>query len=97
MEETDQPKFSLAVGQVWRAKKPKDVFGFFDDRQITYVSGEGDMVQYDSPTVRMGRRFPTTTRDRFERWAGKLVALPEGDWAPYVRPERKTHAKTSKG
>lgn len=73
---------------IYRAKKPKRVdllFGgeFYDDRQVVYVSAT--QVQYDSPTVRWGRKYPTIDRAKFEAWAGEDVTegYPPGDWAQW--------------
>ena len=79
---------NIERGHVYRAKKPKGIgmfLPYFDDRQVVYVSS--DRVQYDSPTVRDGRRYPTIDRDKFEKWAGSDVTegYPAGDWAVWER------------
>ena len=70
-------KFS--VGQVWRGKRPAHSNGFVNDRVITYVSPVG-RIQYDGPTVNLGRRLPIVEAEVFEKWAGREVGneLPEG-------------------
>ena len=77
-------------GHIYRAKKPKKVEylfqpAFYNDRQVLYVSDT--RVQYDSPTVRNGRKYPTVDRDKFEAWAGSDVTegYPDGDWAAWDR------------
>lgn len=76
-------------GHIYRAKKPKrvDLFlvgEFYDDRQVKYVSAT--QVQYDSATIRRGRKYPTIDRAKFEAWAGSDVTdgYPEDDWAAWV-------------
>ena len=52
-----------------------------NDRQILHIGL--DSVQYDSPTVRDGRHFPTVTKERFLRWAMDDVTdkMPkDGGW-----------------
>lgn len=41
------------------------------------------MVQYDSPTVGRGRRYPTIPASKFLKWAGSDVTskMPKGEWA----------------
>ena len=81
----------IVRGHVYRAKRPKPAGSFFepvfDDRVVVYVSPSGEQVQYDSPTVRNGRKLLTVDRAKFERWAGTDVTegYPEGEWAAWVR------------
>lgn len=77
---------NIEHGHIYRAKKPKKVErlfqpAFYNDRQVVYVSDA--RVQYDSPTVRDGRKYPTIERAKFEAWAGSDVTegYPRGDWA----------------
>lgn len=76
---------SLVVGRVYRAKKPKGCSfpPLCDDRQIKWIGG--DQVQYDSPSVQNGRRYPTISRDKFLAWVDRDVTdeLPDGEWADY--------------
>lgn len=77
---------TLVVGGVYRAKKPKGVGPFpalYNDRQIKYLGL--DEVQYDSPSVKTGSRYPKISREKFLNWAGRDVtnSLPEGDWEEY--------------
>jgi len=42
------------------------------------------MVQYNSPSVKFGKKYPEITASKFIKWAAKNVTdiLPEnGDWA----------------
>ncbi len=34
-------------------------------------------VQYDSPTIGNGRHYPTTTMEKFLKWAGKEITKEE--------------------
>jgi hypothetical protein len=64
----------IVVGNYYRAKKPKKLFdGGYDDRRILYISQGQREVQYDSPTVGNGRRYPTITMERFLKWVGKQI------------------------
>ncbi len=40
------------------------------------------MVQYDSPTVKNGKNYPSVTQTVFEKWAGREVTelMPKGEW-----------------
>jgi len=65
-------ELTLRVGATYRAKRPQRIFlGGFDDRTILHISPMGS-VQYDGPSVRMGRHSfycPLTTTEKFLRWA----------------------------
>ncbi len=39
-------------------------------------------VQYDSPTVKDGKNYPSVWESEFEQWAGKEVTdvMPKGEW-----------------
>lgn len=71
------------VGCVYRAKKPSTVgvFRYLNDRQILWM--DDVTIQYDSPAVGFGRKFPKVSREKFEKWAGSEVTdqLPKGEWA----------------
>ncbi len=79
----------LQVGKVYRAKKPLPagtMFSqFFNDRQIVWMSLDGQIIQYDGPAVAIGRRLPKVTREKFEKWAEIDVTdtLPKGEWAKW--------------
>jgi len=70
----------LIKGRVYRAKKPANCNGYYNDRQIVWTGTSS--VQYDGPAVRNGQRYPTVSREKFESWAGEDVTekLPPGDW-----------------
>lgn len=83
---------TLENGRFYRAKKPGNVRGYVNDRQIIYLSP--NTVQYDGPAVAMGRNYPKVSREQFEKWAGEDVTakLPPGewlDWLDYKRSESK--------
>ncbi len=76
----------IKVNQVYRAKKPKLVgsvlFPFVDDRQVIWLGV--DEVQYDSPAVKNGRKYPKVSMEKFLQWAGENVTtkMPDdGNWA----------------
>ena len=70
----------LAVGRVYRAKTPRNVRGYFNDRQILHLSDS--TVQYDSISVGAGRRYPVVVRAAFEAWAAEDVTdrMPKAFW-----------------
>jgi hypothetical protein len=83
----------IRVGRIYRAKKPANSQGLFNDRQVLYVSENS--VQYDGPAVGFGRHFPTVPRAQFEAWAGEDVTeqMPKGEWmawAPKPRGKKAT-------
>ena len=83
--DTPEP-LELRVGRAYRAKKPKRCGIFspkYDDRQIKWLSKFS--VQYDSPSVKNGRKYPTVSREKFLSWAARDVTdeLPAGDWADW--------------
>ena len=75
---------NFKVGQTYAAKKPRKIFlglsSYWNDRQILWVGT--DSIQYDSPTINDGRKYPTTTLEVFRKWAGENVTakMPEGEW-----------------
>jgi len=72
------------VGQIWRAKTPRNVAGLVNDRVIRYVGMYN--VQYDGPSVANGRKYPLMKFEDFEKWAGRLLdpsELPPGTWAEW--------------
>jgi len=77
------PVLELIAGHTYEAKKPAAV-GVFDlrvnDRQIAWVGPTE--VQYDSPTVKMGRKLPFVTHEAFRKWAGRDVTSEgtDGEW-----------------
>ena len=81
----------IARGRIYRAKRPKGC-GFpplCNDRLVVFLSTS--RVQYDSPSVAMGRHYPFVDRATFESWAGRDVTdeLQPGKWASYP-PEPKS-------
>jgi hypothetical protein len=81
-DSTTEPAYSLRllVGRIYRAKSPKNQS---DDRKILDVID--DAVIYDSPSVKVGKRYPTTSREKFLAWADRDVTdeLPDGHWGNY--------------
>ena len=73
----------LIVGHVYEAKRPKSVGVFeplMNDRQIKWIYF--DQVQYDSPSVAFGRKYPTVSKEAFLKWAGRDITqeMPPGKW-----------------
>lgn len=80
---TEIKRENLKVGQVWRAKKPQRVGlirQYWNDRMIIYI-GPAE-VQYDSPAVGNGKKYPRISMERFLKWVGSDVTAqtPKGDW-----------------
>lgn len=80
---------TLIVGHVYEAKR-QTAIGLFprlvNDRQIVWV---GLMeVQYDSPTVAHGRKYPKVSHEAFRRWAARDVTdlMPKGEWREATQP-----------
>lgn len=61
--------------------------------QIEYEAGTGKLaknieavldyqVQYDSPSLKPGKKYPTVTLAKFLKWAGKDITdiMPKGEW-----------------
>ena len=73
----------LIVDHVYEAKRPRSV-GLFEplmnDRQIKFIGF--DYVQYDSPTVDLGREYPKVSKEAFLKWAGRDITkeMPPGVW-----------------
>lgn len=81
----------LKVGHVYRAKRPARSGTIFkpvyNDRMIVWVSAWGNEVQYDSPSVSIGRKLPIVSKEKFLSWAGKDVTegYPKSEWMEYPR------------
>lgn len=78
-------ELELKSGRVYRAKKPRDARGFFNDRQVVYISHF--QVQYDSPSISMGRKLPMMDKEKFLKWIGEDITdkLPDGEWEVWSR------------
>lgn len=58
----------LKVGRVYRAKRPRVVHtlggSYINDRQILSISPFEDTIQYDSPKVGFGSKYPIISKER---------------------------------
>jgi hypothetical protein len=75
-------KEDLIKNHIYSAKR-KQYLGFHDminDRMIIWMSET--KIQYDSPTIRDGRHYPTIPIEQFLKWAKEDVTpkLPIGGW-----------------
>lgn len=73
----------ILTGHIYEAKRPACASAFlFNDRQVTWVSADRSLVQYDSPTVPDGRRYPKVTMEKFLKWARRDVTtlMPPNGW-----------------
>lgn len=74
----------IMPGRCYEAKRPARI-GYpprYNDRQVKWVSSRLTEVQYDSPTVAVGRRYPIVSMAKFLKWAGRDVTaiMPKGEW-----------------
>lgn len=70
----------IQVNKTYRAKRPRkgrDLFNnlaeCMDDRTVLWISRDRTKVQYDHPFISIGRHYPTTTMERFLKWAKEEV------------------------
>lgn len=75
----------LIVGHTYEAKRIKQVglfFPLYNDRQIVYINRATGMVQYDSPTVALGRKLPFVSIEQFLKWAKRDITdeMTPGNW-----------------
>lgn len=67
----------LKVGRVYRAKRPRVVHtlggSYINDRQILDISPFEETIQYDSPKVGFGSRYPVISVEKFLKWAAKDI------------------------
>lgn len=74
-------ELELIVGHVYEGKRPAVVgWGGVNDRQIKWI-GIAE-VQYDSPSVPDGRRYPKVTHAAFRKWAARDITdqMPKDEW-----------------
>ena len=80
----------LKIGRTYRAKKPRKAGDWqqplVNDRTIKWMNSEE--VQYDGPSVAIGRNYPRVSIEKFLAWADKDVTdlLPEGEYAQWSKP-----------
>lgn len=78
----------LTVGKVYRAKKPRAAGSalnpLVNDRAIIWIGSCSDQIQYDSPSLLDGAKYPTVTKEQFMKWMGGEINeandLPDGEW-----------------
>ena len=69
----------LQVGKTYRGKRFQQTPWGNNDRRIVWLgkslfsSGKTEYVQYDSDTVKMGRKLPTVSVEQFLKWAKEEV------------------------
>lgn len=68
-------KNDLIRGHIYRGKRFREFLGSNNDRILVWVGG--DEVQYDSDTVKDGRRYPRVPVEKFLKWADKDVTPQE--------------------
>lgn len=66
----------ITVGHTYRAKRPTKnwISGAIEnDRVVLWIDPERRIVQYDSPTVAIGRRYPKVEMEKFLKWVSHDV------------------------
>lgn len=82
-------QLELRVGRTYRAKKPGKAGAWHNpmvnDRTIKWIGSEE--VQYDGPSVAIGRNYPRVSIEKFLKWADKDVTdtLPEGEYEKWSK------------
>jgi len=67
-------ELKLEARKYYRAKKPRRIIdGGFNDRYILWISKDGRSIQYDSPTIGIGRLHPTVPIEKFLKWVGREI------------------------
>lgn len=82
----------LKVGRVYRAKRPRVVHtlggSYINDRQILSISPFEENIQYDSPKVGFGSKYPVISVEKFLKWAAKDITddadLDHSDGCPLL-------------
>ena len=48
-------------------------------------------IQYDSPALKFGKKYPSITLTKFLKWAGKEITdeMPKGEWRKVEKDETK--------
>lgn len=71
----------VRVGRLYRGRRPHQnpFTQEWDDRIVLHVDRLGVNVQYDSTSVRNGRRYPSVAMEKFLRWASHEVCQRETD------------------
>lgn len=91
----------LKVGRVYRAKRPRVVHtlggSYINDRQILSISPFEDTIQYDSPKVGFGSKYPVISVEKFLKWAAKDITddLPPAEWEEYKRCKNENRTNTA--
>ena len=77
-------ELDLIPWATYRAKRPQRFMSVtlrecFNDRRIIYLDRVRNEVQYDGPAVRMGRRYPKVSIEKFQAWASHRVDPETGE------------------
>ena len=73
----------IKTGKTYRAKRPKRLAftNAHNDRTVLWMSSVGSIstkVQYNSPAVHIGRRYPIVPMEKFLKWASHEVEGTNG-------------------
>lgn len=67
-------ELKIVAGKFYRAKKPRRTDdGGYNDRYVLWISRDGRSIQYDGPTVAIGRHRPIVPIENFKSWAGSEI------------------------
>ena len=67
-------ELKLEARKYYRAKKPRRIYdGGYNDRHVLWISKDGRSIQYDSPSIGIGRSYPTIPIEKFLAWVGKEI------------------------
>lgn len=66
-------KKDLKIGRTYRAKRYRQLWMGNNDRHIVWMSKDRTRVQYNSDTVKIGRRYPIIDIEKFLRWAKEII------------------------
>ncbi len=86
----------LIRGHVYEAKRPRRTgFNFCNDRMLIYMGTY--QVQYDSPVLQFGSKYPRVTIEKFLAWAGRDVTeeTPPKSWRDWNARKKTPRKKKS--
>jgi hypothetical protein len=67
-------ELKLEARKYYRAKKPRRIVdGGYNDRYVVWISNDGRSIQYDSPTIGIGRSYPIIPIEKFQVWVGREI------------------------
>lgn len=89
----------IFIGHIYEAKRPASTGSFLDplvnDRQVRWINSTHTELQYDSPTVKVGRHLPKVSMLKFLAWAARDVTdeMPPKAWRGWDTKAHKPKKK----